>query len=194
MTVTRPPTLIRVVIVLLALWTSQALAGVERIYVLKEIDDDHIIIVTQSGEQLLLEKWSLRFSPLVFEGKYFTAEVSPLWVTIYVEGRDPLKWSVEKSLGYVTPRPSSPRPGTTPKAPAAPPPTRGGECYRTAIQGPTPFLGNGGEIILLADGTVWKEVSYQYLYLYEYYPSVIVCPDDGKMMLGRHVFQIVPAR
>lgn len=194
MTVAHARSLIRVVIVLLTLWTSQALAGVERIYVLKEIDDDHIVIVTQSGEQLLLEKWTLRFSPLVFEGKYFTAEVSSSWVTIYFEYRDPIKWSVEKSLGYVTPRSATPRPGPTQEAPAAPPRARGGECYRTAIQGPTPFLGNGGEIILLLDGTVWREVSYQYLYLYEYYPNVIVCPAEGKLILGRHVFQIVPAR
>lgn len=80
-----------------------AVAGVEKIYVHKEIDDDHIIIVTEAGEQLLLEKWNLRFSPLLFEGKYFIAEVSPLWVTIHFDDRESIKWSVEKNLGSIAP-------------------------------------------------------------------------------------------
>jgi hypothetical protein len=80
---------------------THAYAGVEKIYVLKEIDDDHIIVVTEAGEQLLLEKMNLRFSPLLFEGKYFIAEVSPSWVTIQFDDRDSIKWSVEKSLGSV---------------------------------------------------------------------------------------------
>jgi hypothetical protein len=78
----------------------------QRVLIQKEIDDDHVIVVTEQGEQLFLEKWSLRFSPLIFEGKTFLAEVSPMWVTIYVEGQDPIKWSVEKSLGYVAERPT----------------------------------------------------------------------------------------
>jgi len=53
----------------------------------------------------------------------------------------------------------------------------GSACYTTSIQSPTPYLGNGGETIVLADGTVWREISYQYLYLYEYYPTVTVCPS-----------------
>ena len=101
-TMTYCKTLIRLVIVFVIFWSSQALADIEEIYVLKEIDDNHIIIVTRSGEQLLLEKWALRFSPLSFEGKYFTAEVSSLWVTIYFDDRDSLKWSVEKSLVCIT--------------------------------------------------------------------------------------------
>ena len=175
-------------------WTSNAFAGIEKIFVLKEIDDDHIIIITQSGEQLLLEKWSLRFSPLLFEGKYFIAEVSPMWVTIHFDGRDPIKWSIEENLGSLSP------PGS--KAPTQPKEKEGTttrkstskECYKTAIREPSPFLGNGGEIIILDDGTIWKEVSYQYLYLYEYYPSVIVCPSTGKMILGKYVFHIIPVR
>ena len=67
-------------------------------------------------------------------------------------------------------------------------------CYKSGISEPQPFLGNGGELIILDDGTIWKEVSYQYLYLYEYYPSVIVCLSTGKMILGSHAFQIIPVR
>lgn len=171
--------------------TKQISADPQRILVLKEIDDDHIIIVTEAGEQLLLEKWTLRFSPLVFEGKRFMADVSTLWVTIYFEDREAIKWSVEKSLGYLTPAPAALQSGTTPSGTPVPMRARGGECYTTTIQSPTPFLGNGGELIRLADGTVWKDVSYQYLYLYAYYPSVVICPSDGKLVLGRNVFQVI---
>jgi hypothetical protein len=168
-----------------------AYADIEKVFILKEIDDDHIIIVTEAGEQLLLEKWNLRFSPLSFEGKYFVAEVSPFWVTIHFEGRDSIKWSVEKSLGSI----STTRPGKKGATPANPPAhTSKGQCFKSGIREPSPFLGNGGEIIILEDETVWKEISYQYLYLYEYYPHVIVCPSEGKMILGKHVFQIIPAR
>ena len=40
-------------------------------------------------------------------------------------------------------------------------------CYETTVQSPTPFMGNNGEIVKLADGTLW-EVKYAYEYLYEY--------------------------
>ena len=65
------------------------------------------------------------------------------------------------------------------------------QCYEATIMKPVPFLGNGGEIIILDDGTVWEEVSYQYLYLYEYYPTVVICPSSGKMILGDYVFKVV---
>ena len=32
-------------------------------------------------------------------------------------------------------------------------------------------------------GSIW-EVKYEYEYMYEYYPSVIVCPDQGKLVIG----------
>jgi hypothetical protein len=55
-------------------------------------------------------------------------------------------------------------------------------CYETTVQSPTPFMGNNGEIVKLADGTLW-EVKYAYEYLYEYYPSVIICPQRGKLIV-----------
>ncbi len=67
-------------------------------------------------------------------------------------------------------------------------------CYTAAILEPTPFNGNGGEIIVLNDGTIWEETSYQYLYLYEYNPTVIICPREGKMILGRHLFYVIRAQ
>ena len=67
-------------------------------------------------------------------------------------------------------------------------------CYKAMIQEPQPFLGNGGEIIVLSDGSIWKNTSYLYLYLYEYYPTVIICPGKGKMILKDNVFDVVQVR
>lgn len=58
-----------------------------------------------------------------------------------------------------------------------------GGCYESSIVSPTPFMGNNEEIFKLSDGSVW-EVKYEYEYLYEYYPSVIVCPSRGKIVIG----------
>jgi hypothetical protein len=55
-------------------------------------------------------------------------------------------------------------------------------CYETTVQSPSPFMGNNGEIIKLGDGSLW-EVKYGYEYLYEYYPSVFICPTKGKLMI-----------
>jgi hypothetical protein len=56
-------------------------------------------------------------------------------------------------------------------------------CYESSIMSPTPFMGNHGEIFKLADGSLW-EVQYEYEYMYEYYPTVIVCPSRGKLVVG----------
>ena len=45
-------------------------------------------------------------------------------------------------------------------------------------------MGNNEEIFKLADGSLW-EVKYEYEYLYEYYPSVIICPSRGKLIIGK---------
>jgi hypothetical protein len=57
-------------------------------------------------------------------------------------------------------------------------------CYSTYIREPSPFLGNGGEYITLGDGSLWKVMDYQYLYLYEYLPNVSICPGTGKLLLN----------
>jgi hypothetical protein len=44
-------------------------------------------------------------------------------------------------------------------------------------------MGNHGEIFKLLDGSYWQ-VQYEYEYLYEYYPNVIVCPSSGKMSVN----------
>lgn len=67
-------------------------------------------------------------------------------------------------------------------------------CYKAAIQEPQPFLGNGGEIVILSDGSIWKNMSYFYLYLYAYYPTVVICPGEGKMILNDNVFDVERVR
>ena len=59
---------------------------------------------------------------------------------------------------------------------------RSGACYESSIIKPSPFMGNNGEIFKLNDGTLW-EVKYEYEYLYEYYPDVIICPFKGKLVI-----------
>jgi hypothetical protein len=58
------------------------------------------------------------------------------------------------------------------------------DCYQSSILSPSPFMGNNEEIFKLADGSLW-EVKYEYEYLYEYYPSVIICPSRGKLIIGK---------
>ena len=58
------------------------------------------------------------------------------------------------------------------------------DCYEASILDPTPFMGNNGEIFKLDDGSFW-EVKYEYEYLYEYYPSVIICPSRGQLIIDQ---------
>ena len=58
------------------------------------------------------------------------------------------------------------------------------DCYQSSILTPSPFMGNNKEIFKLADGSLW-EVKYEYEYLYKYYPSVIICPSRGKLIIGK---------
>ena len=55
-------------------------------------------------------------------------------------------------------------------------------CYESSIVSPSPFMGNNGEIFKLADGSLW-EVKFEYEYLYEYLPTVIICPTKGKLAI-----------
>lgn len=63
------------------------------------------------------------------------------------------------------------------------------DCYQSSILSPTPFMGNNGEIFKLADGSVW-EVKYEYEYMYEYNPEVIVCPGRGKLIVDKKSLNI----
>lgn len=63
------------------------------------------------------------------------------------------------------------------------------DCYQSSILSPSPFMGNNAEIFRLADGSLW-EVKYEYEYLYEYYPSVIICPSRGKLIVGKNSLNV----
>ena len=63
-------------------------------------------------------------------------------------------------------------------------------CYQTSIVKPTPFMGNNDEIFVLSDGSIWQ-VKYEYSYLYEYYPSVIMCPSQGRLMINNKKLNVV---
>jgi len=62
-------------------------------------------------------------------------------------------------------------------------------CYDSVVRTPSPFMGNSGEIFQLADGSVW-EVKYRYEYLYEYYPSVVICPSRGMLFIDRKTIDV----
>lgn len=44
----------------------------------------------------------------------------------------------------------------------------------------------------MADGSVWKDLSYNYSYAYEYYPSVTLCPNAGFMVMKGKKITLTP--
>ena len=108
---------IRLVVLAMGLFiTVSAQAEIMNVLVAKEIDDDHIIIITAKGDQLLLEKWTMKLSPLLFEGKIFPADISSMWAKIYIEGKGEIEWSIEKHLGTVDlEKPKQPQQRSKPK-------------------------------------------------------------------------------
>ncbi len=54
-------------------------------------------------------------------------------------------------------------------------------CHKATILEPAPFMGAPNEFFKLSDGSAWKNQSYQSLYLYAYYPVVVICPTKGRM-------------
>jgi hypothetical protein len=64
-------------------------------------------------------------------------------------------------------------------------------CFSTSIITPAPFMGNNDEIFKIADGSLWQ-VKYEYSYLYEYYPTVKICPAQGKLLIGKSILNIIP--
>ncbi len=63
------------------------------------------------------------------------------------------------------------------------------ECYESSIVSPSPFMGNNGEIFKLANGSIWV-VKYEYEYLYEYNPDVIICPSQGKLGINGKMLKV----
>ena len=92
---------LKMIFLIVTLFSVNIFAEVLNVLIEKELDDDKIIIVTSKGDRLLLEKWTMKLSPLSFEGKIFPAKVSPMWVKMYIENKGEIKWSIEKHLGTV---------------------------------------------------------------------------------------------
>ena len=152
------------------LMASVSQAEVMKVLVAKEIDDDHIIIVTEKGDQLLLEKWSLKFSPLLFEGKIFLADVSSMWVKMYIEGKGEIKWSIEKHLGTVDLEKPS-------KGKRAPPAGYAGVGSGHWIQSKS----GGGKMIVLEDGSLWEVSPIDIIHsaIWLAVSNIVVVEDSG---------------
>lgn len=58
----------------------------------------------------------------------------------------------------------------------------GASCSESSIVKPSPFMGNSGEVFVLADGSIWEIVG-EYEYMYEYYPDVLVCESSGYVIV-----------
>lgn len=83
--------------------------------------------------------------------------------------------------------------GMNPAATAQAPGRVSGACFETTIMRPTPFLGNHGEVFRIAEGS-WWEVQYEYEYLYEYLPTVVLCPANGRLHINGKRLSIAPLR
>lgn len=158
---------------------SCAAKSFETVCIQKEIDDDNVIAQVRN-DNVLLKKWSLKFSPLIFEGKCFPAKISSLFVEIILEDGSSIKWSIEEIISTSAHRGSQRGSKSFSQS----------ECYESMVTDPNPFLGNGGELIRLSDGTLWRDSSYKYLYLYLYNPRVIICPSTGKMIVESNIFNV----
>ena len=145
-------------------------AEVMKVLISKEIDDDHIIIVTEKGDQLFLEKWTIKFSPLLFEGKIFLADVTSMWVKIYIEDKGEIKWSIEKHLGTIDLGKSqkSKKPTTT---------VYPGVGTGHWIQS----VSAGGKIVVLEDGSLWEVSPIDVIYSAIWLPisNIAVIEDSG---------------
>ena len=64
-------------------------------------------------------------------------------------------------------------------------------CFQSSVLTPSPFMGNDGEVFKLVDGSIWQ-VKYEYEYLYEYSPDVLVCPNQGEMIVDGKSLNVEP--
>lgn len=62
------------------------------------------------------------------------------------------------------------------------PSTSGPACFASSIMSPQPFLGVHDEVFRLLDGSLWQ-VQFEYEYLYDFFPDVIVCPATERLII-----------
>ena len=164
-------------------------AEVMKVLVAKEINDQNIIIVTEKGYRLLLQKWSLKFSPLLFEGKVFMADVTPFFVNMFIEGKGELKWSIEKHLGTVNL-------GEKPKQKKS-----SYNIYTGVGSGHwIETVSSGGKFITLEDGSLWEIASSDTVFTSIWlpisniivienvgqYPYILINTDDGEKVNAKY--------
>ncbi|UOD50699.1 hypothetical protein [Orrella daihaiensis] len=65
------------------------------------------------------------------------------------------------------------------------------QCFSDTITSPVPFMGNNDEIFKISDGSLWQ-VKYEYEYLYVYYPDIVICPNEGMMIIDDTTLSIIP--
>lgn len=75
----------------------------------------------------------------------------------------------------------------------APTIARAADCYSSTIVAPSPFMGNNDEVFKLADGSLWQ-VKYEYEYMYEYHPDVVICPSRGVLAINGKSLNVVALR
>lgn len=63
-------------------------------------------------------------------------------------------------------------------------------CYKTSILAPTPFMGNHDEVFKTSDDRLWQ-VTNEYSYLYDYYPTVDIC-NENKLIIKGKTLNIIP--
>ena len=175
-------------VIITLIFSIELSAEVMKVYIEKEVDDDHIILITAKGDRLYLEKWSMKFSPLLFEGKTFLADISPLWVKIYVEGKGELKWSIEKHLGTVDLE--QPNKESQPAGYAG---VGSGHWIQS--------VSTGGKIIKLEDGSLWEISPIDTIYTGIWlpisnitviidggpYPYKLINTDDGESVNAKYL-------
>ena len=71
-------------------------------------------------------------------------------------------------------------PATLPRT--ALPSASGAACFASSIMSPQPFLGVHDEVFRLLDGSLWQ-VQFEYEYLYDFFPDVIVCPATERLII-----------
>jgi hypothetical protein len=64
-------------------------------------------------------------------------------------------------------------------------------CSSSSITKPSPFMGNNDEVFVLSDGSIWQ-VKYEYEYLYEYQPKVLICRPDNVLIVKGKKLNVVP--
>lgn len=160
----------------------------------QKVTDDTAIIVRSTGATYVIEKGVGCLSLWRYEGKRVVINSPGLFLGVGSRllipdmDQECRIWQSDEIQG---PAPSQLAPQASRSSASA----AALSCHESSILSPVPFMGNDGEVFKLSDGSYWK-VNYEYEYLYEYYPSVTICPATGRLVLrGKtlDVQQISPA-